>query len=94
MTPELSSVDITPVEEHSSGESPAGIEERFQVSYFHSGVMITYRLEKKASGLETPSWSPSSPKAGGNLTALITPHCRPGGRPAPKPGLFVGKMTF
>lgn len=80
MNPELSAVEITPVEEHSSGEFPAGIEERFQVSYFHSGVMITYRLEKKASGLETPSWSPGRRK--------------PDSVDIPSPGLFVGKMTF
>lgn len=30
-------MEITPLEERSSGEFPAGIEERFQVSYFHSG---------------------------------------------------------
>lgn len=80
MNPGLRVVEITPLEESSSGEFPAGIEERFQVSYFHSGgVMITYRLEKKASGLNMPSWSPSSLKAGQNLTLLITPYWGHGG---------------
>lgn len=46
---------------------------------FTVGVMITYRLEKKASGLNMPSWSPSSLKAGHNLTLLITPYWGRGG---------------
>lgn len=47
---------MTSVEESSSGDLPAGSEERFQVSYFHSGLMITCRSEKKALGLKMLGW--------------------------------------
>lgn len=72
-------MEISPLEESSSGEFPAEIEERFQVSYFHSGGDDNLQIREESSGLNMPSWSPSSLETGQNLTLLINPHWGRGG---------------
>lgn len=87
MNPGLWVVEITPLEESSSGEFPAGIEERFQVSYFHSGGDDNLQIREESFrpehtqpvSFQTGGWTKpdivDNPILG-SFSAFFTTECR------------------